>query len=180
MFAAGTKKLGQLLEGARGPFRAGEFSTRTLGFAASALVLTAIAGCDKTPQRVAVSGQVLIDGQPLKYGVVRFVPKGGRPSDADLDENGRFTLTSFKPGDGAAMGVHQIAIFANEQLNDAGDMKWYAPKRYRNYTSSGLTQEITGPTDTVVINLTWKGDEHGKPFVEKSNAPVEPSKTAIK
>jgi hypothetical protein len=43
-------------------------------------------------------------------------------------------------------------------------MKWHAPKKYFRYKSSGLTEEITGPTDSLVINLTWDG---GKPFVER-------------
>lgn len=115
----------------------------------------------------------------MKYGQVRFVPVGSRPSDANLDENGRFTLTSFKPGDGAALGVHKIAVFANEQL-DGVRTKWHAPKKYAFYATSGLTQEITGPNDQVVIKLTWKGDDKGKPFIESDKTPQEPSKTAIK
>jgi hypothetical protein len=148
-----------------------------IALCASGLAMTA--GCEKNPDRVAISGQVLIDGQPLRYGQVRFVPQGGRPSDAELDENGRFTLTSFKPGDGAALGVHRIAVFANEQL-DGTRTKWHAPKKYSYYESSGLTREITGPADDVLIELTWKGDEHGKPFIETGWGPKEASKTAIK
>ena len=140
--------------------------------------LAAIVGCEKNPDRVAIAGQVLIDGQPLRYGQIRFVPKGGRPSDAELDENGRFTLTSFKPGDGAALGVHRIAVFANEQLDDTRT-KWHAPKKYSYYDTSGLTQEITGPTEDIVIKLTWEGDEKGKPFIETDKGPKESSKTAI-
>jgi len=143
----------------------------------AAMVLAA-AGCNKTPDRVVVSGQVLIDGEPLKYGQVRFVPVGGRPSDADLDENGRFTLTSFKPADGAALGVHKIAVFANEQL-DGVRTKWHAPKKYSYYQTSELSKEITGPTDDLVIELTWKGDEKGKPFIETERSVKEVSKTAI-
>ena len=142
------------------------------------VVLATVAGCNRNHERVAVSGQVLIDGEPLKYGQVVFVPKGSRPSTADLDENGRFTLTSFDPNDGAALGVHRIAVFANEQL-DATRTKWHAPRKYSFYNSSGLRQEITGPTDSLVINLTWKGDENGKPFVEISASPLGPSKKGL-
>jgi len=140
------------------------------------VVLATVAGCNRNPERVAVSGQVLIDGEPLRYGQVVFVPKGSRPSTADLDENGRFTLTSFDPNDGAALGVHRIAVFANEQL-DQTRTKWHAPRKYSFYNSSGLTQEITGPTDSLVINLTWEGDEQGKPYIEVSFGPLEASKT---
>ena len=37
--------------------------------------------------------------------------------------------------------------------------------------------EITGPTDSLVINLTWKGGEQGKPYIEVSFGPLEASKT---
>jgi hypothetical protein len=142
------------------------------------VVMAAVAGCNKNPNRVAVSGQVLIDGQPLEYGQVMFVPKGGRPSTADLDKNGRFTLTSFDPNDGAALGVHQIAVYANEQL-DQTRTKWHAPKKYSSYSSSGLTQEITGPTDSIVINLTWKGEKQDKPYIEVSASSPHSSKTGL-
>ncbi|MBI2827277.1 MAG: hypothetical protein HYX69_21605 [Planctomycetia bacterium] len=132
-----------------------------------------VAGCDRNPTRVPVSGQVLIDGAPLKFGQVRFIPSGGRPSEGDLDENGRFTLSSFKPNDGAALGVHQVAVIANEQLSYS-ETRWHAPKKYANYQASGLTQEITGSTDSVVITLSWEG---GKPFVEVDKTPPVPSKS---
>jgi hypothetical protein len=105
-----------------------------------------------------------------------FVPKGGRPSTADLGENGRFTLTSFDSNDGAALGVHQVAVYANQQLNQTRT-KWHAPRKYSSYHSSGLTHEITGPTDSLVIELTWKGDQHGEPYVEVSPGPLEHSRT---
>jgi hypothetical protein len=155
-------------------------SARAVAFRVGATWLTIVAlamitGCNRNPMRVAVSGQVLIDGEPLKYGQVVFVPKRGRPSTADLDETGHFSLTSFNPNDGAAQGVHQIAVFGNEQL-DESRTKWHAPRKYSFYDSSGLTQEINGPTDSLVINLTWKGDKQGKPYIEVSTSAPDSSK----
>jgi hypothetical protein len=159
----------------------GSFSPRAMWFVLGMMwlamvALATVAGCNRNPLRVAVSGHVLIDGEPLKYGQVVFVPKGGRPSTADLDENGHFTLTSFDPDDGAAQGVHQIAVYANEQLDDTRT-KWHAPRKYSFYNSSGLTQEIDGPTESLVINLTWKGDQQGKPYIEVSTRAPAGSKT---
>jgi hypothetical protein len=120
-------------------------------------------GCgDGRPARVPTSGQVLIDGQPLKFGFVRFLPESSRGSGGELDANGRFTLTCFEPGDGATLGVHRIEVSACEGLS-ATRFKWHAPKKYAAYSTSGLQQEIKGPNDNLVINLTWAG---GKPFVE--------------
>jgi hypothetical protein len=121
-------------------------------------------GCgDGRPARQQVSGQVLIDGKPLSYGFIRFVPQGGRPAGGRLDEQGRFTLSSYGSHDGIILGVHRVEVDASEEISST-QMKWHAPKKYFRYKSSGLEQEITGPTDSLVINLTWDG---GKPFVER-------------
>jgi hypothetical protein len=125
------------------------------------------AGCgDGRPVRVPVAGQVLIDGQPLKYGFVRFLPENSRSSGGELDANGHFTLTCFEPNDGATLGMHRIEVSACEGLS-ATKFKWHAPKKYAAYSTSGLQQEIKGPADDLVINLTWDG---GKPFVETEEA----------
>lgn len=112
-------------------------------------------GCgDGRPQVVAVSGQVLIDGEPLTHGFVRFAPSGSRVALGRLDNKGQFRLTSYKSGDGAVTGIHRIAIKSHEPL--PGDrIKWHAPKKYSSYSTSGLTQEITEATDSLVIELTW-------------------------
>ena len=125
---------------------------------AALLVATCFTGCsDGRPEIVPVSGQVLIDGEPLTYGFVRFSPGDGRVSMGRLDENGRFRLTCYESGDGAIVGTHRIAILTHEVIGNA-KIKWHAPSKYANYATSGLTQEISQPTDSIVINLTW-GDE---------------------
>jgi hypothetical protein len=120
-------------------------------------------GCsDGRPDRVPVSGQVLIDGEPLKFGKVRFIPADHRASRGKLDANGRFTLSCFTENDGAVVGRHKVEIAAFEMVNP-DLIRWHAPKKYRDEQTSELTQEITGPTDSVIINLTWDG---GHPFDE--------------
>ncbi|MEX0642715.1 MAG: hypothetical protein WD468_08450 [Pirellulales bacterium] len=122
-----------------------------------------MAGCDDVrPQRVPVSGQVLIDGQPLKYGYVRFVPKGARASGGQIDHEGRFKLGCFTSDDGAVIGAHRVEVNAGEKLGET-KVRWHAPKKYSEYSSSGLAQPITEATDSLVIPLEWNG---GKPFVE--------------
>lgn len=121
-------------------------------------------GCgDGRPKRLAVSGQVLIDGKPLSYGYIRFVPQGARPSGGNLDDDGRFTLSCYSKNDGIIPGVHQVEVDASESLSST-KVKWHAPKKYFRYNTSGLTQKIEESTDSLVIELTWDG---GKPFVER-------------
>jgi hypothetical protein len=128
-----------------------------------------VGGCDSRPSRVPVSGKVLIDGEPLTYGAVVFSPEGGRQSSGIIDNAGHFTLTCFEPGDGALVGKHRIQVLACDSVNPT-TTKWYAPKKYADRRSSELVQEIKGPTDSVEINLTWKGNTPDKPFIEHSDS----------
>jgi hypothetical protein len=126
-------------------------------------LVAALTGCsDGRPKRVPVSGQVLIDGKPLTQGSVRFVPEGGRPSTARLDDQGRFALRCFDGVDGAIPGKHRVSVTGNKVLSES-KIQWFAPKKYADFRTSGLEFDITEPTDDLTINLTWDG---GKPFVE--------------
>ncbi len=155
--------IGHMRKSGRYIFRASEFHG-IVGRLPWLLVLLVFNGCsDGRPPRMDVSGQVLIDGEPLTYGYIRFVPKGARPSGGKLDEQGRFTLSCYGEHDGIVSGVHRVEVNAAEWISSK-KRKWHAPPKYFRYNTSGLTQEITGPTDSLVINLTWDG---GKPYVEQ-------------
>jgi hypothetical protein len=126
------------------------------------LLLALVAGCSDRPALVPVSGKVLIDGQPLKTGNVKFVPEGARASWGKLDQNGGFTLSCYERHDGAVPGTHRVQVSAQEVLSGA-KAKWHAPRKYADFRTSDLTVTITEPTDDLTINLTWNG---GKPFIE--------------
>jgi hypothetical protein len=55
-----------------------------------------------------------------------------------------------------------VAITAADPVSTT-ETRWYAPKKYADFRTSGLNQEITGATDNLVINLSWDG---GHEFVE--------------
>jgi hypothetical protein len=129
---------------------------RSLHLAPWALLLL-LCGCGEgRPTRVPVSGVVLLDGQPLTRGHVRFVPPNDRASSGDIGPDGRFTLSCFEIGDGAVVGQHQVAVIANEPLNET-EMRWHAPEKYADHTTSGIVVDISGPTDTVEIKLNQDG-----------------------
>jgi len=129
------------------------------------LISLATIGCsDGRPERLLVTGQVLIDGAPLSYGYIRFVPKEMRPSGGNLDEEGRFTLSCYEKNDGIIPGEYRVEVNAAESISSS-KKKWHAPKKYFSYKTSDLVKKITEPTDSLVINLTWDG---GEPFVERT------------
>lgn len=145
---------------------------QSLKFCATVLLgLSALAfcGCDSRPKRAVISGQVLVDGEPLTQGVVQFVPDGTRPSTGKINEDGSFTMTCYGEGDGAILGTHKVAIMGMEILSPS-KIKWHAPKKYANTRTSGLTITVDGARDDVVFDLTWDG---GKPFVEVSGSSSE-------
>jgi hypothetical protein len=143
---------------------------------AALLALLVIAGCDGRPTRYKVSGQVLIDGQPLTAGQMIVVPENARRASAIIGPDGRFTLTTYDQddeGDGVVPGTHKVGISAFENVGPNA-IKWHAPKKYIDPDNSGLTITVTEDTEDAVINLTWDG---GKPFSETEggdSAPSEP------
>lgn len=126
-----------------------------------------LVGCgDGRPQRVRVSGKVLIDGAPLTAGFIQVIPENDRAASSKIEPDGGFRLTTFDPQDGCVPGQHKVVVIASERLN-ALSQKWNAPKKYADPQASGLTVDIKEPTDSLTINLSWEG---GKPFIEKFEA----------
>lgn len=125
--------------------------------------ILALLGCgDGRPPRVPVAGTVLIDGKPLTHGFVRFIPTGARPSQAELDENGQFTLTCFGGQDGAVFGEHAIVVDGSEYVSEEA-RRWHAPRKYADPRTSGLHETIDHATNSLIVKLTWSG---GEPFIE--------------
>lgn len=129
----------------------------------SAALLLLATGCGSENEIVPVSGQVLIDGKPVTHGFVQVAPKGFRAASGKIGPNGRFTLTTVKEGDGCAVGTHPAAVIATESIN-ASSQRWHAPRKYQDFATSGLTVNVTGPTNDLKIELTWDG---GKPFIQR-------------
>lgn len=134
-----------------------------------AILVGLATGCSEGIERVKVSGQVLIDGEPVPAGFIRVYPKGARDSSSNLDSEGRFELRSYNPGDGVPLGTHIVTINGSQMLSQY-QKKWHAPPKYSRISSSGLTLEVTGSTEDAIIELTWSG---GKPFVQKVNSSGE-------
>jgi hypothetical protein len=82
----------------------------------------AVLGCADSsglPPRSRVSGTVTYNGKPLERGTISFVPadaKGRAAGGSVVD--GRFSLTTQDPNDGALPGKYRVAI----QAKEAGDL----------------------------------------------------------
>jgi len=123
----------------------------TLGF------LALLPGCGEgRPTCVPAAGQVLIDGQPLVAGQIRVIPTDARAASGKIDQQGRFTLTTFEQGDGCVPGTHAVEITAVQTTADR--MVQLVPQKYGRADTSGLSVTVDGPTDALVIKLTWEGE----------------------
>ncbi len=98
------------------------------------------------------TGQVLLaDGQPLKGGSVRFIPKqNGLPATGKIAADGTFSLTT-KTREGAAPGEYKVRIEPSpEMFSKKGGAQKKLPfaAKYRNYDGdTGLTATVeAGPT----------------------------------
>jgi len=114
-------------------------------------------GCGQgRPKLVKVSGQILIDGQPLPKAAIQVLPQGGRPATATSDEQGRFTLTTFESGDGVMPGTHPVIVVAITNPKP-GLQTLYCPEKYGDPATSDLKLTVDKPTDQAKIELTWGG-----------------------
>jgi hypothetical protein len=128
---------------------------------ALALLGCIVAGCGQNPEaRVAVSGRVLIDGDPLTGGTIRFVPETGRPASSAIHSDGTFRVSTESVNQlskvGLARGKYRVQVSASNVIDDA-TIRWNAPARYADFRTSGLGVAIEKPTDDLVIELTWAG-----------------------
>ena len=78
------------------------------------IVLAAIAGCERGPNTVPVSGKVSYNGTPLEFGSVMFQPPSGQPALGEIQSDGTFSLSTYRPGDGAVVGRHKVRIACYE------------------------------------------------------------------
>jgi hypothetical protein len=109
-----------------------------------------MAGCGASSlPTYPVTGEVVFpDGSPLSGGVVEFRSLQGTPAvvaRGEIGQDGKFSLTTFKPGDGAIAGEHQVMV-SPAMPRDTDDlppaerlrvMQGIDPK-FTSYQSSGL------------------------------------------
>jgi len=131
------------------------FNFTTLGM----IGLTLITGCGTNSNIVPVSGEVIYGGKPVQEAKVMFLsPESPRTASSLTDSQGRFDLTTFSKGDGAAIGEHKVAIssFTDEAVAKLSNAQQAAlgrgekiaglptnlPARYSSFDKSGLVASV--------------------------------------
>jgi hypothetical protein len=139
--------------------------------AACGIVGLLFGGCG--PKRAAtfpVKGRVTYMGQPVTQGSIAFYPAEGRMATGDIGPDGRYSLTTFRAGDGAQPGQHRVTIDAKRIMDApgqpkslkeegrmgslaAGKVEWLVPEKYSHRETSPLTVEVTHGQNTIDFNL---------------------------
>ena len=92
---------------------------RILRFAVLLSGLAALAGCGGKYH--SVTGQVVMDGEPLASAMVQFVPDEGggqKPASGMSDAQGHFRMGTDKPGDGVAPGKYKVIVSMVDQQGE--------------------------------------------------------------
>jgi hypothetical protein len=115
-------------------------------------------GCNNSagPKLAPAGGVVRFAGKPLVGARVIFNPASGRPATGTTDAEGRFQLSTLRPGDGAMLGPHRVAVIGPrdgfERMPGPGEAPAPAapagglPKRYSTPETSGLEFEVQPDT----------------------------------
>lgn len=126
---------------------------RLTSFCSLVLIPVALAGCSGDgPNMVPVKGVVTFKDKPMGQINVMFVPAEakGMIAQGTSDENGKFSLQTLTPGDGAMLGSYKIAFkFISDTIPDmpgfAGGVKPEPspiPLKYADENKSGFTATV--------------------------------------
>ena len=112
-------------------------------FLVAFVLISAMCGCGSS-ELAKVRGSVHYRGKPLEHGRIGFHPQTGRPAFGDI-HNGKFTLATYTPSDGAVAGAHRVTVHCDvpKDPGDAfSDRVSLIPGRYQKLETSGLTVEV--------------------------------------
>jgi hypothetical protein len=111
-------------------------------------------GCTRQFPMAEVSGKVTYKGKPLPEGTIMFVPQSGFAAAGTINPDGTFRLISGKPGDGAVIGRHKVAVIPPYQPQTPNYPKF--PLKYQDAETSGLVAEVKEGTNTFEFELVDK------------------------
>ncbi len=141
---------------------------RSVLFSYLILSLVTLTGCAKNgPEVVSISGKVTREGNPYPNVFLNFEPEKGRPSWAQVDGEGKYTVKYDNTQDGAVTGKHKVWISyrakdPREEMIEKGFAKGKSsrPKdmgsvltKFGDRETTPLIIEITKPESNLEIKL---------------------------
>ena len=129
-----------------------------------------------------VSGQVTVDGEPVKQGDIRFYPGQGRMAIGEIVD-GQYSLRTYQGNDGATIGKHKVTVKALQtkpkrmpKFNPPPDATpeqikaleaemleemeavfiWIVPEKYSNLKTTTLTAEVQSGENPIDFDIKSK------------------------
>jgi len=116
------------------------------------VLLLFLSGCGGGRELAPVTGKVLYQGEPLKFGSVMLQPISGQPATAIIQSDGTFEVKTFGEGLGAVVGRNKVRIVCYEAQDPnhntaliGGETAFgrsLIPKRYTSFDTSNLEVDI--------------------------------------
>ncbi|MEX0792848.1 MAG: hypothetical protein WD045_06900 [Pirellulaceae bacterium] len=124
-----------------------------------AILPLGLAGCGETgPATYPVSGRVVLpDGTPATHGIVEF--RTTREDETvinahgQIQSDGTFHVSTYGDNDGAVPGEHQVILVSPAVDDGAPATQPIFARKYRDYSTSGLSVRIEPGENNVVIEL---------------------------
>ena len=133
-------------------------SGRKIGRFALFAVFIGLFGCGEKSEKAQlgkVSGSVEYQGKPLSQGAIAFIPEKGHSASGKIKDGQIVEVTTYEPGDGAPIGLHQVTISAVDNPN--ADMytktKSVIPVKYTDPKQSGLNAQIKAGENVLKYDL---------------------------
>jgi hypothetical protein len=128
-------------------------------------------GCgSKYPETAPVEGKITAGGAPVTTGRISFYPtSGARLSSGEIQPDGSYSLTTFKPNDGALLGSHRVTITSTKvvgpqtaksiqdesqtPVSSLGHLVWLVDEKYSEQSTTVLQTEVKSGSNTIDFNL---------------------------
>ena len=120
-------------------------------------------GCsrEKTPKRYPVSGKVVFDdGEPVKTGVVEFIPSEGEfTANGQIQRDGTFRLQTINKNDGAVPGKYKVIvkqfIFYDKLPKHKHDHGGDVAKSFADVRTTSLEFEVRPEKNTADFEVSY-------------------------
>ena len=129
----------------------------------SLAILTGGCGRSDLPELGSVSGVLTCNNQPLANAIINFTPDGpGRPSTAETDEEGRYSLLYLEDVEGAIVGKHVVTVelVVTEEMDELPDSpadlapgQQMAPRLPAIASNGSITKEVRAGDNEIDIAL---------------------------
>ena len=122
-----------------------------------------VSGCGPGyPDTTPVTGKVSFNGRAVPQGRIMFFPEQGRPAMGRIGTDGSYTLTTFRPNDGAILGTHRVTIKSIKDVAAPTGVEdelapavitWIVPEIYSNQETTPLRAEVKRENNTINFAL---------------------------